>query len=165
MKRNVSFFKFLKKEGFWLSVIITFGVVMIGLVGFWFIENYQRNELTEKRKEEIQPYLNNFKSQEYEVIKFSKLELYKGYISDLSFEETSKEFGYIAKDNELKNLYDTEIQYLDPDGVLHTSSEAVFVKYDGNISKPKLVITIVPENHLTKEMNKYVNPTLYIPKQ
>ncbi|EOP32286.1 hypothetical protein [Bacillus cereus] len=165
MKRNVRFFKFLKKEGFWLSVIIIFGVVMIGLVGCWFIENYKRNELTEKRKEEIQPYLNNFKSKEYEVIKFSNPELYKGYISDLSFEETSKKFGYIAKDNELKNLYDTEIQYLDPDGVLHTSSEAVFVKYDGNISKPKLVITIVPESHLTKEMNKYVNPTLYIPKQ
>lgn len=141
-----------KRIPFELILIIIVSLVFTLFFGCLMYGSYKEKQVREKLLKSI----DTLESEEYEVITYSEI------TSESTSLFTDKDMDILNKN---ESTYYTEIKYTDKQGNLKNirDTQKVLVKYDKNISSPKLILKKVPEDKREDVVSEYVNPTLCIP--
>lgn len=105
----------------------------------------------------------------YEVKKYSDLEHVGMSLVDTNL-DGSVRFPFVGSWDTLEGLgdedvYETDVQYVDAGGQLHTADQKVYVVYSDEVTKPELRVKVLGKDTQVESLNIEVNPTLYIPNK
>ncbi|WP_460271177.1 hypothetical protein [Bacillus sp. NEAU-Y102] len=105
----------------------------------------------------------------YEVKKYSDLEHVGMSLVDTNL-DGSVRFPFVGSWDTLEGIgnedvYETNVQYVDAGGQLHTADQKVYVVYSDEVTKPELRVKVLGKDTQVESLDIEVNPTLYIPNK
>lgn len=134
------------------------------VVGKEVNESMERKEATSRWAASV---VHKAGTKSYEVKKYSDLEHVGMSLADTNL-DGSVRFPFVGSWDTLEGLgnedvYDTNIQYVDAGGKLHTVDQKVYVVYSDEVTKPELRVKVLGEDTQAESLDIEVNPTLYLP--
>ncbi|MBX9158309.1 hypothetical protein ACTFR8_22180 [Bacillus cereus group sp. MYBK15-3] len=136
------------------------------LVGKEVNESMERKEATSRwAASEVRKAV----TKSYGVKKYSDLEHVGMSLVDTNL-DGSVRFPFVGSWGTLEevgneDVYETNVQYVDAGGQLHTADQKVYVVYSDEVTKPELRVKVLGKDTQSESLDLEVNPTLYIPNK
>ncbi|MBE7114646.1 hypothetical protein FT641_20045 [Bacillus paranthracis] len=150
-----------------IVAVVAGGVIYVCiLVGKGVNESMERKEATSRW---AASEVHKADTKSYEVKKYSKLEHVGMSLVDTNL-DGSVRFPFVGSWDTIEELgnedvYETDVQYVDAGGQLHTADQKVYVVYSDEVTKPELRVKVLGKDAQVGSLDIEVNPTLYIPNK